>query len=106
MFQKQVGLILALFFLHAVALAQEAAHITRFSPQGAVKSIRQVRAEFSSAMVAFGSSGAGPDPFIITCQETGKGRWVDPHNWVYDFQRDLPGGVIPENILFQRAALP
>ena len=93
MLRKLVGLILVLFFLHAVVFAQEAAHITRFSPQGAVKSIRQVRAEFSSAMVAFGNSGAGQNPFIITCQEPGKGRWVDPHNWVYDFQRDLPGGV-------------
>ncbi len=93
MIRKPAGLFLILFFLGSMAFAQDPPHITRFSPQGIAKSVRQVRAEFSSAMVPFGSSGAGPKPFIITCQEPGKGRWVDPFNWVFDFTRDLPGGI-------------
>ena len=93
MLQKRVGLILLLFFLNGAALAQEASHISSFVPQGTVKTIRQVRAVFSSAMVSFGDPGAGPNPFAISCQEPGRGRWVDPHNWVYDFERDLPGGI-------------
>jgi alpha-2-macroglobulin len=93
MLQKRVGLILVLFFLNGAVLAQEAPHISSFVPQGTVKTIRQVRAVFSSAMVSFGDPGAGPNPFAISCQEPGRGRWVDPHNWVYDFERGLPGGI-------------
>jgi uncharacterized protein YfaS (alpha-2-macroglobulin family) len=91
MFRNPINLVL--FLLTTAVLAEEPPHITRFSPLGTVKSIRQVRAEFSTAMVPFGSSGAGAAPFVITCQEPGKGRWVDPHNWVYDYARDLPGGM-------------
>jgi uncharacterized protein YfaS (alpha-2-macroglobulin family) len=86
-------LILVCVLLNNVIMAEEAPSLIRFSPQGTVKSIRQVRAEFSSPMVPFGSTAAGPKPFAITCPEPGKGRWVDPHNWVYDFSRDLPGGI-------------
>ncbi len=93
MLRKRVGLILVLFFLNGTVFAQEAPRILSFVPQGTVKSIRQVRAVFSSAMVAFGDPGAGPNPFAISCPEPGRGRWVDPHNWVYDFDRDLPGGI-------------
>jgi alpha-2-macroglobulin len=93
MLRKRVGLIPVLFFLNAAAFAQEAPHIVSFVPQGTVKSIRQVRAVFSSAMVAFGDPGAGSTPFAISCREPGRSRWVDPHNWVYDFERDLPGGI-------------
>src|SRR5262245_47555739 len=33
-------------------------------------------------------------PFDVECPETGSGRWVDTRTWVYDFARDLPGGIV------------
>ena len=36
------------------------------------------------------------DPFSIECAEKGRGRWVDGKNWVYDFEQDLPAGVVCE----------
>jgi uncharacterized protein YfaS (alpha-2-macroglobulin family) len=63
-----------------------------FSPQGEVKSVRQVTARFAQPMVSFGDPRE-VDPFAIDCVEKGKGRWADMKNWVYDFDRDLPAGV-------------
>ena len=67
--------------------------IELFSPQGLVKAVRQVTARFSEPLVRFGDPRL-PDPFDITCSEKGKGRWVDGSNWVYDFDRDLPAGLV------------
>jgi len=66
--------------------------IELFSPQGAVKNIRQVTARFSTPMVALGDPRL-PDPFTIECPAAGKGRWADTRNWVYDFDADLPAGL-------------
>src|ERR1700687_2919641 len=63
-----------------------------FSPQGEVKGVRQATARFATAMVPFGDPRE-LDPFDVDCVEKGKGRWADSKNWVYDFDRDLPGGV-------------
>ncbi|MBF0178180.1 MAG: alpha-2-macroglobulin [Magnetococcales bacterium] len=57
-----------------------------------MKKVRQVKARFALPMVSFGDPRL-EDPFAIDCPEAGKGRWVDSHNWVYDFARDLPGGI-------------
>jgi uncharacterized protein YfaS (alpha-2-macroglobulin family) len=73
------------------ALAQ-AGTISRFSPQGEVVSVRQVRATFSEAAVRFGDPRA-PAPFDVACSEAGSGRWADERNWVFDFSRDVPPGV-------------
>jgi hypothetical protein len=92
---KRVSLALmaVFFFLSAAAQAREEIRVTQFSPQGTVKKVRQARATFSEAMVAFGDPGAATDPFIVGCSEEGQGRWTDPRNWVYDFRGDLPAGV-------------
>jgi hypothetical protein len=74
------------------AFAQDEPRVTRFTPQGTAKKVRQARAEFSRPMVAFGDPRAA-DPFTVESAEPGKGRWVDPRNWVYDFERDVPAGV-------------
>lgn len=63
-----------------------------FSPQGTVKGVRQVTARFSNPMVPFGDPRLS-DPFTLSCPMTGKGRWADTTNWVYDFDQDLPAGV-------------
>lgn len=70
-----------------------AAEVEMFSPQGEVKAVRQVAVRFSAPMVAFGDTRLA-DPFDIDCPEPGAGRWADHRNWVYDFARDLPAGVV------------
>ena len=90
--RKLVVLVLSLLFLCSSVLAQEAPKVSGFTPQGTVKKVRQVRASFSEPMVAFGDPRAAA-PFTVQCSEEGRGRWADPGNWVYDFERDLPGGV-------------
>lgn len=69
-----------------------AASITSFSPQGAVKAVRQATARFSDPMVKFGDPRLS-DPMDIACEARGKGRWADDRNWVYDFEQDIPAGV-------------
>jgi uncharacterized protein YfaS (alpha-2-macroglobulin family) len=73
-------------------MAEAAAPVEIFSPQGEVKNIRQVTARFVEQMVAFGDPREVA-PFDINCPEQGQGRWADGRNWVYDFERDLPAGV-------------
>ncbi|MEJ2079457.1 MAG: MG2 domain-containing protein [Acidobacteriota bacterium] len=67
--------------------------IIGFSPQGTVKTIRQVKVRFSVPIVPFGDPGRAAEPFQVQCSVEGKGRWIDPRNWVYDFEKDLPGGI-------------
>jgi uncharacterized protein YfaS (alpha-2-macroglobulin family) len=67
--------------------------IIQFAPQGTVKRVRQVSARFSEPMVPLGDPRVTLDPFEIDCPEPGTSRWVDSRTWVYDFARDLPGGV-------------
>ena len=67
--------------------------VEAFSPEGEVREVRQASARFSQPMVAFGDLRA-PAPFQVNCPVPGQGRWVDDRNWVYDFERDLPGAVV------------
>jgi uncharacterized protein YfaS (alpha-2-macroglobulin family) len=86
-----------LLFIACPILAGElsAPRVESFSPQGTVKSVRQVTASFSEAMVALGDPRL-PEPFEVKCpeEEKGAGRWADTRHWVYDFDRDLPAGVV------------
>lgn len=66
-----------------------------FSPQGEVKGVRQVAARFSEQMVPFGDPRL-VEPFEINCPQKGRQRWADGKNWVYDFERDIPAGVLCE----------
>ena len=88
---KLVSRLCALALLVLPLLAQAGA-ISRFSPQGEVVNVRQVRATFSEPAVRFGDPRA-PAPFDIACSEAGSGRWADERNWVFDFNRDVPPGV-------------
>lgn len=66
--------------------------VQAFSPQGTVKSVRQVAARFSKPVVRFGDPRLA-DPFTVDCPAKGRARWADASNWVYDFEDDLPGGT-------------
>lgn len=63
-----------------------------FSPQGAVKGVRQVSVRFSQQMIPFGDPRS-PAPFDIDCQDPGAGRWADGNNWIYNFTTDLQAGI-------------
>ncbi|HYD82081.1 MAG TPA: MG2 domain-containing protein [Paucimonas sp.] len=75
------------------AIAQTS--IESFSPQGTIKGVRQAQARFSGQMAPFGDLRLS-DPFVVNCPEAGAGRWIDGRNWSYDFERDLPAGVVCE----------
>src|SRR5690606_24570318 len=91
----RVGVVAWLLILFGAAPAAGAAstpELVLFSPTGTVKDVRQATARFSVPMVALGDPRL-PDPFSIDCPASGKGRWADPTNWVYDFDEDLPAGL-------------
>lgn len=85
-------LILPLGLLLSGAVAAANISIDTFAPQGASKNIRQVKAHFNAPASILGNPQAAA-PFDIQCNEPGSGRWLDSQNWVYDFERELPGGV-------------
>jgi len=78
---------------HAGAQTAAPPHIARFSPEGAIKGVRQVTARFSAPMVPLGDPRPATDVFDVTCAEPGTARWIDSREWAYDFARDLPAGV-------------
>ncbi len=82
-----------LLLTNVTPAAQQQPQIVTFSPQGTVKGVRQIRARFSDAMVAFGDPKAAAAPFDIDCPEAGAARWADERNWIYDLDHDLPAGV-------------
>lgn len=76
-----------------------AAGVDSFSPQGAVRDVRQAKALFSDSMVKFGDPRVA-DPFDVQCgEEKGTGRWIDDKTWVYDFVRDVPAAVACKFVL-------
>jgi hypothetical protein len=88
--------ILALGMTRSTSRAGEAflgPHVTQFTPQGTVKHVRQVSVRFSEPMVSLGAPHSFVDPFEINCGIDGAGQWIDSRTWVYDFARDLPGGL-------------
>jgi uncharacterized protein YfaS (alpha-2-macroglobulin family) len=80
------------FMLSVLPCFAHAAEVEFFSPSGEVKKVRQIAVRFSEQMVAFGDPRE-VNPFDIVCPATGKGRWADQRNWIYDFEQDLPAGV-------------
>lgn len=69
------------------------ANLTSFSPEGKVKNVRQVRAQFDDDMIPFGDLTDSVKPFSINCPVMGKARWADTKNWMYDFETELPAGT-------------
>jgi len=67
--------------------------IELFSPQGESKDVRQVNVRFSEEMVSFGDPDS-LEPFDIKCESSGKGRWADGKNWIFDFDKKLKAGIM------------
>ncbi|MBI3754737.1 MAG: hypothetical protein HY265_01055, partial [Deltaproteobacteria bacterium] len=80
-------------FIMRPSYGEENPRVEIFSPQGAVKGVRQVSVRFSEQMVPFGDHRGLIEPFDIICSEKGTQRWVDGKNWAYDFEKDLPAGI-------------
>lgn len=90
------SLLVSVCFLFAFcAFAAEPPQVEMFSPQGGVKDVRQAVARFADQMVSFGDPRL-EDPFVVQCGVTGKGRWIDGRTWSYDFDKDLPAGLVCE----------
>ncbi len=71
-----LSLIFSLFSTLNFGYAQSdtsGARIEKFSPQGAVKNVRQVTARFSEQMVPYGEPRI-VEPFDIKCPEKGRAR--------------------------------
>ncbi|RJR25907.1 MAG: alpha-2-macroglobulin [Desulfobacteraceae bacterium] len=85
-----------LFAIGSAASAAEYSKVEFFSPQGTAKNIRQVKARFNQPMVSFGDPRTDDMPFEVFCRVSGKGRWADTRNWIYDFDKELPGGLRAE----------
>lgn len=92
--RKSFGLILcSCLFIFSIGYAEDGPRVEFFSPQGTVKTVRQVTVRFSEEMVPFGDPRSLIDPFDRVCPEKGTSRWADGKNWVFDFERDLPAGI-------------
>ncbi len=89
--QHAVGWVAVVVLLASAAPA--AVTVERFTPQGEAKQVQQVTVVFSEPMVHFGDLRELIPPFAVTCPVPGSGRWVDTRTWVYDFERQLPGGI-------------
>ncbi len=87
---RRLGLIVCLGLLFAGPA--QAFRVERFTPQGEVARVSQAHARFSEDMVAFGAQDA-PPPFLLECAERGSARWLNPREWVYQFERTLPPGT-------------
>lgn len=92
---SRFSFLVILFFPVSQVLGEAPPSVDLFSPQGIVKKVRQATARFSQPMVSFGDPRLS-DPFDADCSggARGRGRWVDGRNWVYDFEEDLPGGIV------------
>lgn len=69
--------------------------VTSVSPQGEVGTARQLRLQFSAAVVAFGDPRL-PDPAALECDgaiQGGQGRWASEREWVFDLKEPLGAGA-------------
>ncbi|MEN6464839.1 MAG: MG2 domain-containing protein [Syntrophaceae bacterium] len=98
-----LSLIVVICLFAVCAFAVETPRVEMFSPQGGVKDVRQAVARFSEQMVGFGDPRL-EDPFVVQCGISGikgTGRWIDGRTWTYDFDKDLPAGIVCEFTLKQ-----
>ncbi|MCG6141288.1 alpha-2-macroglobulin family protein [Leptospira mtsangambouensis] len=69
------------------------ASIEFFTPNGFVKQPKQVTVRFTKPMVALGDIRPKVDIFQINCPLPGTSRFLDSTTWVYEYEKELPGGV-------------
>ncbi|TGL48888.1 peptidase [Leptospira kemamanensis] len=65
-----------------------------FTPNGFVKTPKQVTVRFTKPMVALGDIRPVTEIFQIKCPFPGTSRFIDSTTWVYEFEKPVPGGVV------------
>ena len=79
------------------AFGAHAATVTSFSPEGEATQVRQIVVKFDQPAVAAGDASAAA-PVDVTCSLAqpiqGAGHWLNARTWVFDFERELPAGVV------------
>jgi hypothetical protein len=75
-----------------IPVSDASVRVESFSPDGYVRHVRQVVVRFSDSMVTLGDPRLA-DPFTMSCPASGKGRWADTKDWIYDFDADLDAGI-------------
>ncbi|MFY9260817.1 MAG: MG2 domain-containing protein [Gallionella sp.] len=63
-------------------------YVNHFTPQGVVKDIQKITAEFTDDVVKLGDSSAAA-PFDIQCPIEGRGSWENSRTWHYNLVRPL-----------------
>ncbi|TGL19191.1 peptidase [Leptospira yanagawae] len=65
-----------------------------FTPNGFVKLPKQVTVRFTKPMVALGDIRPVTEIFQVNCPFPGTSRFIDSTTWVYEFEKEVPGGVV------------
>lgn len=87
------GAAAAMLLAAATTAWAQAPGVQAFNPTGETRDVRQVVARFSEPMVTFGDPRTAA-PFDVDCPAKGRGRWSDAKVWLYDFEADLPAGLV------------
>lgn len=86
-------LLLSLFLVRSDDSQTLPATIEFFTPNGFVKQPKQVTVRFTKPMVSLGDIRPKVDIFQIKCPLPGASRFIDSTTWVYEFEKEVPGGV-------------
>ncbi|PSJ40908.1 alpha-2-macroglobulin family protein [Allosphingosinicella deserti] len=85
----RVGFLLAL--VPIMASADTPPSVVFAEPGTDGSAITRFTLRFSEPMVPLGQGLSGRPPIRMECKVEGKGRWVDPATYVWDFDKALPG---------------
>ncbi len=88
-------ILLLIFGFHSSFFSQgNGFFIELFSPTEQTKQVKQVQVRFSEPIVSLGDPRPKLDLFKVDCPFLGKARFIDSSTWVYEFESELPGGVV------------
>jgi alpha-2-macroglobulin len=86
---------LALFFVPVLAAGDSVPSVTLATPGNSATNsgaVNRFTLRFSEAMVPLGDPRAAP-PADLTCVVSATGRWADQQTYIFEFEKDLPGGI-------------
>ncbi|TGK54078.1 peptidase [Leptospira kanakyensis] len=92
-FRYPILLLLSLFLVRSDFTQSQPASIEFFTPNGFIKQPKQVTVRFTKPMVAIGDIRPKVDIFQVNCPLPGTSRFIDSTTWVYEFEKEVPGGV-------------
>ncbi len=87
--------ILSVLLVPALASSDTPPSVTLATPGNSATNsgaVNRFTLRFSEAMVPLGDPRAAA-PADVTCSVPAAGRWADQQTFVFDFERDLPGGL-------------